>query len=162
MDTQHEQTGGQDALPQGPPHCSLCGHKWKVLLYCLQGSLVPPPPPPPPPPLPLLPLIRYIVTAGMDAQLKVWDCRQYLPMHSFHSRQPAASLSISQCGLVALGYGRVCEVWRDTLSSAEWRGPYLTHRVMGEIHTLQFCPFEDVLGVGHSNGFSSMIVPGEL
>ena len=51
------------------------------------------------------------MTTGMDAQMRVWDCRQFRPLHSFYSRKPAASLSISQRGLLALGYGKVCEVW---------------------------------------------------
>ena len=101
-----------------------------------------------------------MVTTGMDAQMRVWDCRQFRPLHSFYSRKPAASLSISQRGLLAFGYGKVCEVWRDALTSSEWNGPYLTHELEGQVHSLQFCPLEDVLGIGHSNGFSSMIVPG--
>jgi U3 small nucleolar RNA-associated protein 7 len=28
------------------------------------------------------------------------------------------------------------------------------------ISSLQFCPFDDILGVGHSTGFDSVIVPG--
>ena len=101
-----------------------------------------------------------MVTAGMDTQIKVWDCRQFHPLHSFFSKRPAASLSISQRGLVGLGYGDVCEVWRDALTSSEWKGPYLTHKLKGQLHSLEFCPLEDVLGAGHSSGFSSMIVPG--
>lgn len=103
---------------------------------------------------------RYMVTAGMDAQLKVWDCRQFKPLHSFFSRRPPVTLGLSQRGLLGLGYGRVCEVWRDALGSPEWSGPYLTHKLPAEINNLQFCPFEDCLVTGHGAGLSSIIVPG--
>lgn len=39
--------------------------------------------------------------------------------------------------------------------------PYMTHRIHGaDISSIGFCPYEDVLGIGHSNGFSSILVPG--
>jgi len=34
------------------------------------------------------------------------------------------------------------------------------HEPSTPINRVQFCPFEDVLGVGHQKGFSSLIVPG--
>lgn len=37
---------------------------------------------------------------------------------------------------------------------------YLRHNVARTINNLAFCPFEDVLGAGHDNGFSSLLVPG--
>jgi U3 small nucleolar RNA-associated protein 7 len=44
---------------------------------------------------------------------------------------------------------------------------YLTHKLpifdgFNTTNSLQFCPYEDILGVGHLNGFSSIIVPGNL
>ena len=40
------------------------------------------------------------------------------------------------------------------------KAPYLTHRLRGEANVVEFCPFEDCLGIGHSGGFTSIIVPG--
>lgn len=34
------------------------------------------------------------------------------------------------------------------------------HQPSSAIEKLRFCPFEDVLGAGHANGFSSLIIPG--
>lgn len=40
------------------------------------------------------------------------------------------------------------------------REPYVVHKCHGNIADLSFVPYEDVLGVGHAGGFSSMLVPG--
>ena len=104
---------------------------------------------------------HYMVTSGMDAQLKVWDVRTFKPVHSYYTPRPAAGVAVSQRGLLALGAGREVQVWQDALRVKQ-RAPYLQHRLAGEVgHTLQFCPFEDVLAVGHDCGVSSLLVPGQ-
>ena len=41
------------------------------------------------------------------------------------------------------------------------KAPYMTHSLHGsQINEMRFCPFEDVLGLGHADGFSSIVVPG--
>lgn len=53
------------------------------------------------------------------------------------------------------------QVYRDVWSTPVSK-PYMAHRVHGSVWGLHFCPFEDVLGVGHGDGFTSMLVPGPV
>ncbi|XP_003473970.1 WD repeat-containing protein 46 isoform X2 [Cavia porcellus] len=105
----------------------------------------------------------YMATSGLDHQLKVFDLRgTYQPLSARTLPLGAGHLAFSQRGLLAAGMGDVVNIWtgqgKATLPALE--RPYLTHRLAGPVHGLQFCPFEDVLGVGHSGGITSMLVPG--
>ena len=48
---------------------------------------------------------RYMATSGLDGQLKLWDVRTYKPLQQYFCRTPASSLSISQSGLLGVGWG---------------------------------------------------------
>lgn len=103
---------------------------------------------------------KYLVTAGMDKSIKVWDIRTFKPLHTYTSVAPVDDLDISQRGLLAVGYGRRIQVWKDALSFKA-PAPYMNHSLVnGVIKNLSFCPYEDILATGHSDGVSSMIVPG--
>jgi U3 small nucleolar RNA-associated protein 7 len=102
---------------------------------------------------------RYMATCGMDAQLRVWDVRTYKPLHAYYTSKPAASMNISQRGLLSLVAGRDVVVWKDALGMKQ-KMPYMEHRLSAEGKSVEFCPFEDVLGVGHGKGFSSLLIPG--
>ena len=101
-----------------------------------------------------------MVSAGMDSQLKVWDLRNYQLLHALHMVQPAASVSISQRSLVAAVQGSHCSVWTDLLVRPLHKSLLLSHVHCGTAHAAKFCPYEDCLGIGHSRGFSSILVPG--
>ena len=47
------------------------------------------------------------------------------------------------------------QVWKDALSSKA-EAPYLNHEVHGTLRSLAFCPYEDVLAAGHSEGISTV------
>ncbi|KAM6185819.1 WD repeat-containing protein 46 isoform 2-T2 [Rhynchocyon petersi] len=105
----------------------------------------------------------YMATSGLDHQLKIFDLRgTFQPLNARTLPQGAGHLAFSQRGLLAAGMGDVVNIWagqgKSSLPSLEQ--PYLTHRLLGHVHGLQFCPFEDVLGVGHNGGITSMLVPG--
>ncbi|CAG8724574.1 2196_t:CDS:2, partial [Ambispora leptoticha] len=102
---------------------------------------------------------KYMATSGLDGQLKLWDIRTYKSLQEYFTTTPACSLSISQMGLLAVGWGPHISVWKDAFLQKQ-KSPYMTHIQRGtQLQDLHFCPYEDVLGFGHSQGISSLIIP---
>lgn len=102
-----------------------------------------------------------MATAGLDGVVKLWDLRNnYKPLGEYRSMRPVVSLAFSQQDLLAAAFGAHVVVWKDTLLSHQDK-PYMRHVVEGHsINKLAFCPFEDILGVGHSGGIDSLLIPG--
>ncbi|XP_065419988.1 WD repeat-containing protein 46 isoform X2 [Chrysemys picta bellii] len=101
----------------------------------------------------------YMATSGLDRKLRVYDLRAYQPLQSLVLPVGAGHLSFSQRGLLAAACGDVVQVYRDVPVQPPHK-PYLSHTLPQAAHGLRFCPFEDVLGVGHGSGFTSLLVPG--
>ena len=105
---------------------------------------------------------RFFVTLGGDHKLKIWDCRTMRALEEFAVTYCFDTVDVSSSGLVALGGGTNVQIWKDMFTAAKPSAPLLKFGLgYGNIaHHIKFCPFEDVLGVGHSRGFSSLLVPG--
>ena len=109
---------------------------------------------------------RYMVSAGQDQKMAVWDIRMFKEVNSYFTRQPASSLAISDTGLTAVGWGTQTTIWKGLFNKnlpvqEKIQSPYMAWGGEGKrIERVKWCPFEDVLGVGHDEGFSSIIVPG--
>ena len=70
-------------------------------------------------------------------------------------------LDFSQKGILAVSRDNVVELYKDMATLTERpEKPYLYHRCDRLVADVAFCPYEDVLGIGHSWGFSSIVVPG--
>ena len=46
-----------------------------------------------------------MATSGLDGQLKLWDIRTYKPLQQYYTKSPVSSISISQLGLLGVGWG---------------------------------------------------------
>ncbi|KAK4184862.1 putative U3 small nucleolar RNA-associated protein 7 [Podospora australis] len=110
---------------------------------------------------------RYMVSAGQDSKMCIWDIRNFKEaVSSYFTRTPASSVSISDTGLTAVGWGTQTTIWKGLFSKEravqeKVQSPYMTWGGEGHaVERVRWCPFEDILGVGHTEGFSSMIVPG--
>lgn len=102
---------------------------------------------------------NYMATSSTDRTVKIWDLRTYQSLHQYSVGAGASHLEFSQKGLLATSFGNMVEVYRDPTQQAITK-PYMKHEVARPVTQLRFCPYEDVLGVGHGHGFSSMLVPG--
>ncbi|XP_071948540.1 WD repeat-containing protein 46-like [Antedon mediterranea] len=101
----------------------------------------------------------YMATSGQDRILKIFDVRTYKPLQAYKIGLGATELSFSQRGLLAAAVGNVVEIYKDCCTTAVEKA-YMTHRCTWPLSDLKFCPYEDVLGLTHSKGFSSLLIPG--
>ncbi|KAI0327740.1 BING4CT-domain-containing protein [Cubamyces sp. BRFM 1775] len=110
---------------------------------------------------------RYMATAGQDGTVKVWDCRNWKgAVRTWNARGGSAELEWSQKGALAVATGGSVNVYTkpsiQTPFTASALPPlYLTHPVPHRpLTSVRFCPFQDILAVGHSAGVSTILVPG--
>ncbi|XP_077779385.1 WD repeat-containing protein 46 isoform X1 [Podarcis muralis] len=101
----------------------------------------------------------YMATSGLDRKLHIYDLRTYRRLHSLLLPTGAGQLDFSQRGLLGAACQEIIQVYKDIVSCPPTK-PYLCHSLPRPAHALRFCPFEDVLGVGHGEGFASLLVPG--
>lgn len=103
---------------------------------------------------------KYMAVGGLDKRVKIWDLRKLTELDSYVSPTPVHSLDFSDTGLLAQGWGPHVSVWKD-VEKTHQREPYMEHLLPGlKVETVEFVPFEDILGVGHARGVSSVIIPG--
>ncbi|KAK8730681.1 hypothetical protein OTU49_007869 [Cherax quadricarinatus] len=103
---------------------------------------------------------RYMATAGLDRVLKIWDARNLGEcLQSYSVGSGASSVKFSQKGLLALAMGNVVEVYRNVTNGGASE-PYMRHKSGSTIRDMQFCPYEDILGISTYHGYSSLIIPG--
>ncbi|CAG5121307.1 unnamed protein product [Candidula unifasciata] len=102
----------------------------------------------------------YMATTGMDRRLKIFDLRMYKELSRFQyiRRHCPGLLDFSQKGILAVSRDNVVEI--SLPRSHKPDKPYIYHRADRLVADLMFCPYEDVLGIGHGWGFSSIVVPG--
>ena len=109
---------------------------------------------------------RYMVSAGQDMKMSVWDVRTYREVNDYFLRQPGSSISISDRGLAGVGWGTQLSVWKGLFDKSredqeKIQSPYMSWGGEGRrVERARWCPFEDVLGISHDQGFSSIIIPG--
>lgn len=124
-----------------------------------------------------------MVTAGLDGAVKIWDTRKWGVLNEYHFKKSPGSAAFSQKGLLGLGWGNHISVrplssflpsctdesWIQVFNDLQKPGqnprmppaPYMTHTFPGvPVNDVLFCPFDDILGVGHARGFTSLIIPG--
>ncbi|KAL8380995.1 hypothetical protein RB595_005339 [Gaeumannomyces hyphopodioides] len=109
---------------------------------------------------------RYMVSTGQDQRMAVWDIRTFKEVNNYFTKAPATSVAISDSGLTAVGWNTHTTIWKGLFDKnvavqEKVQSPYMTWGGEGKrVENVRWCPFEDVLGIGHEKGFSSILVPG--
>lgn len=103
-----------------------------------------------------------LATTGLDRKIKLWDSRNFKqPLSEYQTKTPVNHIALSQKNVMAIAMGDVCEIFRSTnMGSIHSIKSYLRNIEDGAISSIEFVPFEDVLGIGSTKGFSSVLVPG--
>ncbi|XWS47458.1 hypothetical protein CRYUN_Cryun14cG0153700 [Craigia yunnanensis] len=102
---------------------------------------------------------HLMATSGKEKKIKIWDLRKFEVIQTFPGH--AKTLNFSQKGLLAAGTGSFVEILANFSGSHNY-SRYMTHSIAKgyQIGKVLFRPYEDVLGIGHSMGWSSILIPG--
>lgn len=119
---------------------------------------------------------HYMVSVDRSKCMKIWDIRTFRELHSIENLPtPGTNVAISDTGMIAMSRGPHVTLWKDALKLSKdarpcfgsmggnpnRNTPYMSHLFAGnKVNNLKFVPFEDLLGVGHENGLTNLIVPG--
>jgi U3 small nucleolar RNA-associated protein 7 len=105
----------------------------------------------------------------MEGRVKIWDGRMWgKEVRSWAVRNSPTSLSYSGRGMLAVGGKSGVTVYRDLTSStlsesslSKLPQPYLNLPLPAlTASSTKFCPYDDLLCIGHQRGISSLLVPG--
>lgn len=102
---------------------------------------------------------HLMATAGMDRKIKLWDLRKFEVLQTLPGH--AKTLDFSQKGLLATATGSFVQILGDFSGSQNY-SRYMGHSMAKgyQVNKVLFRPYEDVLGIGHSMGWSSILIPG--
>ncbi|GJJ13060.1 hypothetical protein Clacol_007309 [Clathrus columnatus] len=128
---------------------------------------------------------RYLATAGVDTQVKIWDSRNYArPVRQWSPRSGhAVAIDWSQRGTLAVAAGSSVNMYTGSAllvsppDRSDRKQPpfspgqtkpiipplYLTHPLPSgakPASKIRWQPFTDVLAIGHGFGLSTILVPG--
>lgn len=103
---------------------------------------------------------NYMATAGVDRHLRLWDLRKYQMVSELRLRSIPGRVTFSQRNMLGVSVGSGVEVYKE-LTRKESTEPYMRHKLERSVAVdVSFCNYEDVLGVGHERGITSVIIPG--
>ncbi|KAK4403997.1 putative U3 small nucleolar RNA-associated protein 7 [Sesamum angolense] len=102
---------------------------------------------------------HLMATAGMERKIKLWDLRKFEVLQTLPGH--AKTMNFSQKGLLATATGSYVQILGDFSGSQEY-SRYMGHSMAKgyQIRKVLFRPYEDVLAIGHSMGWSSILIPG--
>lgn len=83
----------------------------------------------------------------------------YKELHSYASPFVLTHLAFSQRRFLAAAAPTKVQIFNDIYLGTTTK-PYLEYKCGPLISDLQFCPYEDVLGISTQRGFVSILVPG--
>lgn len=102
---------------------------------------------------------NYMASTSIDRAITLTDLRMYKEVFQFRHFTVPTHVDFSARNMLAVSLGDVVEVYKD-FTRVPPQKPYMRHREPSIIHDISFVNYEDVLGVGHQKGLSSILIPG--